>query len=227
MGITSILSEFQKETLSLFKKTPLAKSYYLAGGTALAEYYLHHRKSEDLDFFTQDELSLASLQKFVASVQSRIQLDKIEYQHGFGLYTFFLYPKKEVAKYKIDFGQYPFGPINTLKKFDGLLVEDLYDIAVDKAHTISVRPRLRDFIDLFLILRSNKNWSLEELLRRGQEKFEITVDPLQLGENLLQVRTLGGMPIMLQEIDMKEVKKYFMAQAGKLRQKILRVDKVA
>ena len=227
MGITSILSEFQKETLSLFKKTPLAKSYYLAGGTALAEYYLHHRKSEDLDFFTQDELSLANLQKFVASVQSRIQLDKIEYQHGFGLYTFFLYPKKEVAKYKIDFGQYPFGPINTLKKFDGLLVEDLYDIAVDKAHTISVRPRLRDFIDLFLILRSNKNWSLEELLRRGQEKFEITVDPLQLGENLLQVRTLGGMPIMLQEIDMKEVKKYFMAQAGKLRQKILRVDKVA
>jgi len=222
MGITSILSEFQKETLSLFKKTPLAKSYYLAGGTALAEYYLHHRKSEDLDFFTQDELSLASLQKFVASVQSRIQLDKIEYQHGFGLYTFFLYPKKEVAKYKIDFGQYPFGPINTLKKFDGLLVEDLYDIAVDKAHTISVRPRLRDFIDLFLILRSNKNWSLEELLRRGQEKFEITVDPLQLGENLLQVRTLGGMPIMLQEIDMKEVKKYFIAQAGKLRQKILR-----
>jgi len=221
MGITSILSEFQKETLSLFKKTPLAKSYYLAGGTALAEYYLHHRKSEDLDFFTQDELSLASLQKFVASVQSRIQLDKIEYQHGFGLYTFFLYPKKEVAKYKIDFGQYPFGPINTLKKFDGLLVEDLYDIAVDKAHTISVRPRLRDFIDLFLILRSNKNWSFEELLRRGQEKFEITVDPLQLGENLLQVRTLGDMPIMLQDIDMKEVKKYFMAQAGKLRQKIL------
>ena len=56
MGITSILSEFQKETLSLFKKTPLAKSYYLAGGTALAEYYLHHRKSEDLDFFTQKEV---------------------------------------------------------------------------------------------------------------------------------------------------------------------------
>lgn len=222
MGITSILSEFQKETLSLFKKTPLAKNYYLAGGTALAEYYLHHRKSEDLDFFTQDELSLLSLQKFVGSIQSHIQLDKIEYQHGFGLYTFFLYPKKEVAKYKIDFGQYPFSPINPLKRFDNLLVEDLYDIAVDKAHTISVRPRLRDFIDLFLILRSNKNWSLEELLLRGQEKFEISVDPLQLGENLLQVRILGDMPIMLQDIDMKEVKNYFMAQAGTQRRKILR-----
>jgi predicted nucleotidyltransferase component of viral defense system len=222
MGIVSILSEFQTETLSLFKKTPLAKSYYLAGGTALAEYYLHHRKSEDLDFFTQDELSLPNLQKFVGSIQSHIQLDKIEYQHGFGLYTFFLYPKKEVAKYKIDFGQYPFSTINPLKKIDDLLVEDLYDIAVDKAHTISVRPRLRDFIDLFLILRNNKSWSLEELLRRGQEKFEISVDPLQLGENLLQVRTLSDMPIMLQDIDMKEIKKYFIAQAAKQRRKIFR-----
>ena len=222
MGVASILSEFQTETLSLFKKTPLAKSYYLAGGTALAEYYLHHRKSEDLDFFTQDELSLPNLQKFVGSIQSHIQLDKIEYQYGFGLYTFFLYPKKEVAKYKIDFGQYPFSTINPLKKIDDLLVEDLYDIAVDKAHTISVRPRLRDFIDLFLILRNNKSWSLDELLRRGQEKFEISVDPLQLGENLLQVRTLGDMPIMLQDIDMKEVKKYFLAQAAKQSQKIFR-----
>ena len=60
----------------------------------MAEYYLHHRKSEDLDFFTQDELSLSSLQKFVGSVQAHIQLDKIEYQHGFGLYTFFFIQKK-------------------------------------------------------------------------------------------------------------------------------------
>ena len=102
-----------------------------------------------------------------------------------------------------------------------MLVEDLYDIAVDKAHTISVRPRLRDFIDLFLILKSNKGWSLEELLLKGREKFEISVDPIQLGENLLQVRALEDMPIMLQDIDMKEIKDYFISQAKKQRQKYL------
>lgn len=222
MGITTILSDFQQTALSLFKKSPLVKKYYLAGGTALTEFYLRHRKSEDLDFFTQDELDLVSLQKFVSSIQSRIQLDKIEYQHGFGLYAFFLYPQKEVAKYKIDFGQYPFGTINPLRKIDCLLVEDLYDIAVDKTHTISVRPRLRDFIDLFLILQNNKDWHFEELLKRGQEKFEIVVDPLQLGENLLQVQTLSDMPIMLKDINMKEVKKFFLSQAKKLGLKILR-----
>lgn len=221
MGIKSILSEFQKQVLSFFQKSPLAKTYYLAGGTALAEFYLHHRKSEDLDFFTQQELSLPRLQKFIANIQSRIKLDKIEYQHGFGLYTFFLYPQAEVVKYKIDFGQYPFGTINPLKKFDNLLVEDLYDIAVDKAHTVSVRPRLRDFIDLFFILEQNKHWRFEELVKRGQEKFEIIVDPLQLGENLLQVRQLTDMPIMLKSLDMKQVKNYFMNKAKKLREKIL------
>jgi predicted nucleotidyltransferase component of viral defense system len=221
MGITTVLSDFQKQVLLLFKKSALAKKFYLAGGTALAEYYLHHRKSEDLDFFTQEELSLPSLKRFVAAIKNRIGLDKIEYQHGFGLYSFFFYPKKEVAKYKVDFGQYPFGPIEPPQKIGGLLVESLFDIAVDKAHTIATRPRLRDFIDLYLILRQNQNWGFEDLLQKGREKFELGVDPLQLGENLIQVTSLSDMPIMLSDIDMKVVRRFFLSKARSLKEKIL------
>lgn len=221
MVLKSILGTFQKKVLDLFKKTILAKQYYLAGGTALAEYYLHHRKSEDLDFFTQEEQDLQSLRKFVGSLDKIFPLEKIEYQRGFGLYTFFFYPKGEVGKYKIDFGQYPFGTIEPLKNINGLLVESLYDLAVDKAHTISVRPRFRDFIDLFLILKGNKDWNFQELLEKGQEKFEIVVDPFQLGENLLSVRQAADMPIMLKNIDLKAVQKFFLDEAKKLRKKIL------
>ncbi len=221
MGIGSILSNFQKEALSIFKKSPFAKDFYLAGGTALSEYYLHHRKSEDLDFFTQDELSIEGLKRFSKAVSSDIPLDKIEYQHGYGLYTFFFYPKGEVAKYKIDFGQYPFGTIEPLKNFNGVKVESLYDIAVDKAHTISVRPRFRDFIDLFLILEENHKWNFRDLVRRGQEKFEIVVDPLQLGENLLLVQELKDIPIMLKEVNFEEMKKFYLQEAKKLKKEIL------
>jgi len=221
MGVKTILSDFQKKALSLFKKTSLVKKYYLAGGTALSEFYLHHRKSEDLDFFTQEELSLQALKNFTNVVSSKIPLDKIEYQHNFGLYTFFFYPKGEVAKYKIDFGQYPFGTIEKLKKIEGLSVESLYDLAVDKAHTVSVNPRLRDFIDLYFILHTKKDWKFKDLLRHGREKFEIVVDPLQLGENLLQVNELSDMPVMLKDVDMKKVKKYFLSEAKKLKSKIL------
>src|SRR3989339_1172337 len=166
MVVTTVLSDFQRQALVLFKKSTLAKSFYLAGGTALAEFYLQHRKSEDLDWFTQKELNLEDLKRFSGKLQNLVKLDKIEYQHGYGLYTFFFYPQGEVARYKIDFGQYPFGTIEPLKYIGGVKVESLYDIAVDKAQTISVRPRSRDFVDLFFILQKKKDWRLEDLVRR-------------------------------------------------------------
>ena len=220
MVVTTVLSDFQRQAVTLFKKSILAQSFYLAGGTALAEFYLQHRKSEDLDWFTQDELNLEDLKRFSGKLQNLIKLDKIEFQHGLGLYTFFFYPQREVAKYKIDFGQYPFGTIEPLKKIDGLLVEDLYDIAVDKAHTISVRPRSRDFIDLYFILQLKKDWRLEDLVRRAFEKFELRVDPLQLTENLLQVTHLEDLPIMLKLVDMKALRQFFLSEAKKLKQEI-------
>jgi len=220
MAIKSILSDFQKKALLLFKKSPLSKNFYLAGGTALSEYYLHHRKSEDLDFFSQDELSIESIKRFSRSISSEIPLDKIEYQHGYGLYTFFFYPVGEVAKYKIDFGQYPFGTIEPLKDIDGVFTESLYDIAVDKAHTVSIRPRFRDFVDLYLILQKKKEWNFRDLVKKGQEKFEIVVDPLQLGENLLMVRKMEDVPIMLIDMDFEKVKDFFLSEAKKLKKEI-------
>lgn len=217
----TILSNFQKKTLAFFKKSPLAKKFYLGGGTALAEFYLHHRKSEDLDFFTQEELNLGGIKKFASAIEKIVPLDKIEYQHGFGLYTFFFYPKEEVTKYKIDFGQYPFDPIEPLKKFADLLVESLYDLAVDKAHTVSIRPRLRDFVDLFFILQKEKTWKLKELVKKGQEKFGIVIDPFQLGQNLLSVKTLFDMPLMIKEIRIKDLQSFFLKEAKTLEKEIL------
>ena len=220
MGLT-ILSSFQKNTLDYFKKTSLSKVFYLAGGTALSEFYLQHRKSEDLDFFTQEELEDEEIKKFSQSLNKIIKFDKSEFQRSFGLYTFFFYPQGEVAKYKIDFGQYPFEPIEQLKNFSGLLVESFFDIAVNKAHTISINPRLRDFVDMFFILELKKDWKFKDLLKKGQEKFGIVVDPVQLGHNLLLVKTLPDMPIMLKKINIKEMQKFFLAEAKSLEKEIL------
>lgn len=212
----SILNDFQKEVLAIFSKTVLAKKFYLAGGTALSEFYFHHRKSEDLDFFTEEELDIKELERFVNLIGKTISLEKVEYQHGFGLYTYFFYPKGDKAKHKIDFGQYPFPLIEKPKRFAGLQVEALYDIAVDKTHTISVRPRLRDFVDLYFIFRVKKEWSLKDLLQKAFEKFGIKVDPLQLGENLFQVKKLADMPIMIKKLDRKTMETFFLNEAKSL-----------
>lgn len=217
-----VLSDFQKKILDLWPKTGLAKKFYLAGGTALAQFYFQHRKSEDLDFFTEQELNLPELERFVDFIGREVPLAKVEYQRGFGLYTYFFYTKKEKTKHKIDFGQYPFSLIELPKNFRGILVESLYDVAVDKAHTISVRPRLRDFIDLHFILRGKGDWSFKDLLKRAFEKFGIQVDALQLGENLFQVKKLEDMPVMLKKFDRTAMEKFFLSEAKNLEKGIWR-----
>ena len=211
----TILNQFQTKALVDFKKSNLSKKFYLSGGTALSEFYLHHRLSEDLDFFTQEELDIDELKRFINIVCKSIPVKKIEFQHGYGLYAFFITTKTE-EKHKIDFGQYPFGPIEKLKDFSGLLVEGLFDIAVNKAQTIASRPRLRDFIDLYFIIKQKPEWSFQELLKKSFEKFEMRADALQVGQNLLEVEKQIDMPFMIQKIDMDKVRDYFLNEAKKL-----------
>lgn len=218
--IKTILNPFQQKILQFFKASILSKKFYLSGGTALAEFYLQHRFSEDFDFFTQDELDLEQLKKFINFLAKKTEVTEIEFQHGFGLYTFFLKDKRKSLKHKIDFGQYPFGPIEKLKQYNGIFVESLYDIAVNKVQTIAFRPRLRDFIDVYFILQKEKNWNFQGLLRKSFEKFEMKVDNLQLGENLLQVKNLRDMPRMIKSVDISKVKSYFLNELNKLESEI-------
>ena len=50
-----IINKVQKAILNLFGQVSESDSFYFTGGTALAEFYLNHRRSNDLDFFTATE----------------------------------------------------------------------------------------------------------------------------------------------------------------------------
>lgn len=50
-----ILTPLQKKFLEEFFRTFLGEKFFLSGGTALAEFYLKHRLSQDLDLFTIDQ----------------------------------------------------------------------------------------------------------------------------------------------------------------------------
>ena len=46
----------QKFIFDEFSQNPkLNKQFYFTGGTALSAIYLHHRESEDLDFFSESD----------------------------------------------------------------------------------------------------------------------------------------------------------------------------
>ncbi|MCX7716486.1 MAG: nucleotidyl transferase AbiEii/AbiGii toxin family protein [Endomicrobia bacterium] len=43
----------------------LVKKFYLAGGTLLSAFYLHHRLSENIDFFCEEEFSKLPIKAFL------------------------------------------------------------------------------------------------------------------------------------------------------------------
>ena len=56
------------------QNTHLAKQFYLTGGTPLAAFYLHHRYSEDLDFFSESEIDIAPLNIFFHELNKPLAL---------------------------------------------------------------------------------------------------------------------------------------------------------
>jgi predicted nucleotidyltransferase component of viral defense system len=220
MAKEEILTLEQKKFLELASKEKyIYEEFYLSGGTALSAFYLFHRYSEDLDFFIEkEEVNLELIKRFIGKVDKELKLLKVDYRGVFGIHNFFLYlPSNEVLK--VDFSYYPFGRIGKGLKYSGITIDSLYDIAVNKVHTISMQPRARDFIDIFFIVKEKK-YTLRDLLKQAKIKFDWHIDPIQLGIQLLKAKEVKDYPRMLEKIEPKEWQDFFVAEARKLGKKI-------
>jgi hypothetical protein len=69
------LTPLQKEFIEILASLPDKDEFYLAGGTALAEYYLGHRLSFDLDFFTYSDLRADKLLAYFGRAEPRDAVD--------------------------------------------------------------------------------------------------------------------------------------------------------
>lgn len=144
---SKILTTLQKNFIELFSKIKGLKSrFYLTRGTALAAYYLNHRYSEDLDFFSLNQVDILEINVFLKKIKTTLQIKKTDFQQSFNRNLFFLHTKKEILK--VEFTYFPFEQIEKPIQKDGILIDSITDIAVNKAFTILQNPRARDFIDL-------------------------------------------------------------------------------
>ncbi|MDP2909896.1 MAG: nucleotidyl transferase AbiEii/AbiGii toxin family protein [bacterium] len=217
----SILSENQKKLIEIISKDKLiCDNFYFTGGTVLAEFYLQHRISEDLDFFSEKEFELQAISVFFEKVKKEAKIKKVEYQQSFNRNLFFL----ELAdgdKIKTEFTYFPFERIDKKNKIGNLHVDSLLDIAVNKIFTIYQKPRSRDFIDLYFILERNKNLVLDELVKETQIKFDNYIDPIQLGSQYMKAKGLKDFPKMLVEIKENTWQDFFISEAKKLSGRII------
>jgi predicted nucleotidyltransferase component of viral defense system len=216
-----LLSSKQADFLRWSATQPaLVSRYYLTGGTPLTAFYLHHRYSDDLDFFTQtEEVNLLSVQKIIKAAKEAFSLKNVAYQNFQGLHNFFLeYPDGETLK--VDFCYYPFQRVQRGIKKLGIEVDSLLDIAINKIQSIGTRAKARDFVDLYFIAKE-KDLIVSALMTAARNKFDFFIDPIQYGKQLLKVLEVKDFPRMVKPFDQKDFENFFLAEAGKLKREIL------
>ncbi len=196
------------------------KNFYFTGGTPLAAFYLHHRLSEDIDLFSEEEINLMSVRTFIGSAQKKLKLKQVDYRQYFGLHTFQLY-FSGTNILKVDFNYYPFPRIEKSTKYNGLEVDSLLDIAVNKVHTIAMKPRARDFIDIYFIIQKT-GYDFYDLLKKAKIKFDWHIDPIQLGSRLFQATEAMDFPRMVKKINHQEWRDFFIREAEKLKSQIIK-----
>ena len=215
----TILTKKQQLLLILLsQKKDITQHFYLSGGTALAEYYLKHRYSEDLDFFSFDEFDPMAIQIVLKTIKKQVSIETIDYQQSFNRNLFFLHVGSDVIK--AEFTYYPFAQIEKPKEIDTLKIDSLIDIAANKVFTIYQNPRSRDFIDLYLIIKERK-WTFDELKKKARIKFDTHIDPLRLAQQLLKAREVKDYPRMLIDLENDEWKDFWIKQAMNLKKEVL------
>lgn len=216
----TILSRQQKRIFSLLSNIEIiTDNFYLSGGTALSEFYLHHRYSEDLDFFSENEFEIQGIISALKTIQKKAEIKKFDLQKSFNRNLIFLHCKNEIIKTEFTF--FPFAQIEKGPYENRLRIDSLMDIAVNKIFTIYQNPRARDFIDLFFILKKKK-WTLRDLIGKARIKFDWHIDYLQLGSQLLKASEMKDYPRMIVKIKDAEWQSFFKDEAEKFKKNILK-----
>lgn len=222
MGKT-ILTPKQLNFLQLAAgNSQITKRFYLTGGTALAEFYLKHRLSEDIDLFCEKtEVQINIVDAFLRKISPQLGVKKIKRSQFLGLSSHLLV-YKDNGTLKVDFNYYPFERIEKGTKFENLEIDSIYDIAVNKVHTLFMRPRARDYIDLYCIM-TKKDYSLEKIIIDAKIKFDWHIDRVNLASQFVRVKDFANdFPKMLIPFNHKDMVDFFLAQAKSLEKDIFK-----
>lgn len=217
----TILTLDQQKVLDMFRTDKkLSEIFYLTGGTALAEFYLKHRLSDDLDFFTQDDFPLALVENFVGKLCSEMGREA-RFQKLYDRRMFFLKSSapKGTGELKIEFTKYPFARLADFQVLDGLKIDSLLDIGSNKLMAMIDRFEPKDFADLYFLL--NGNFKLDELVDGVNKKFGFKIEFLTLGSELMKAERISFLPKMVKELNVETLKSFFVNLASELRPRIV------
>lgn len=213
MGKIHLFTPEQEIILNQIEKDSYLKSnFYFTGGTALSYLYLQHRHSEDLDFFSTNKLDEEKIFSTVTK-WSKAYNFSFEPQMKEVVYIFLLSFNNGV-QLKVDFGYYPYPRVEQGTLYKNLDVDSLLDIAINKFVTIHQRASVKDFIDLYFLLKEFTIW---DIMYGAEKKFHMKNDPFILSANILdKIEEFDYLPKMIKPLSLEELKSFFRQKAKEI-----------
>ncbi len=167
----NLLTPLQVTTLAALRTAPDSAQFYLTGGTALAEFYLGHRRSFDLDLFTAEHglvlpfsrvaerqltdegLAVSVVRRLETFADLEISQDEETVRVQFALDS----PHRFAPPVDT-----PLGPVNNYQ-----------DLVVDKLLAFFGRAEPRDAVDLAFIFEDVDPWELLDLAPAKDPGFDL------------------------------------------------------
>lgn len=208
---------FQKQVFDkISKEKYFRESFYFGGGTALSVFYLNHRYSIDLDFFSEKEFDRNMVIKFINSIATEsgtsVKMTKKETVMWFEL-------QKGEETLKVDFLNFPYPRFDKSLIYQGIEVDSPKDIGANKLLLLNLTEEPKDYVDLYFILKEKSSiWDLIEIVKN---KFKLNLDLISLGEDFMNAENIKFLPQMIKPVTIEELKAFFKLQAKKLGTKII------
>ncbi len=147
-----ILKPHQTDILKEFFSEPQAEGYFLTGGTALAAFYLHHRHSKDLDFFKIGDFDTFFIDRFVRRMGEKYDCVVTGKVKSPTYCEYYLDNNQAGWVQRLDFVKEQPVRFGDLHNQDGIIYDDLINIATNKICAIYGRLEPKDYVDLYLIV---------------------------------------------------------------------------
>lgn len=205
-----ILTLIQKEFIQHLSSTALAKTFFLTGGTALSAFYLQHRLSDDLDFFTEEDGQVARALPVIQDIAARLNGTLEVSRHFRNFLEFSVERKGQLLR--CDFAMdSPYRLRNTIRNEDyGIDVDNVLDISCNKLSALYDRTDLKDFVDIYFINR--EIIPFEELVVEAKKKH-VGLDNYWLSISLAKIETLDILPRILKLVTLDELRDFFRKKA--------------
>lgn len=207
-----VLSNVQEKVLSRFSQIPESENFYLTGGTALAEFYLKHRRSDDLDFFTA---TAELITPFSRRLEEALRGEGMAVERRRGLDSFVeLWVKTNNEGTIIHLAEdsaFRFEQPKEFPNYEKLKVDSLTDIASNKLLSLFGRATLRDFIDVYVLIKRGL-FNRDELVKKAKSK-DPGFDLYWLGVAFERINTFKEeapeMLLLLEPVNIKELVSFF------------------